>query len=28
VFARLGEGEPILHFNGHYDVVPPGTGWT
>jgi succinyl-diaminopimelate desuccinylase len=19
---------PILHFNGHYDVVPPGSGWT
>ncbi len=30
VLARLkGEAEkPILHFNGHYDVVPPGTGWT
>lgn len=21
------EKGPILHFNGHYDVVPPGTGW-
>lgn len=19
---------PCLHFNGHYDVVPPGDGWT
>jgi succinyl-diaminopimelate desuccinylase len=19
---------PSLHFNGHFDVVPPGTGWT
>ena len=19
---------PTLHFNGHLDVVPPGTGWT
>jgi len=19
---------PTLHFNGHFDVVPPGTGWT
>jgi succinyl-diaminopimelate desuccinylase len=19
---------PALHFNGHYDVVPPGSGWT
>ncbi len=27
VVAKLGEGRPILHFNGHYDVVPPGTGW-
>lgn len=30
VIGRLkGASEkPILHFNGHYDVVPPGTGWT
>ncbi|MBS7643609.1 M20 family metallopeptidase [Candidatus Bathyarchaeota archaeon] len=20
--------KPSLHFNGHFDVVPPGTGWT
>ncbi len=26
VVARI--GEPRLHFNGHYDVVPPGQGWT
>lgn len=28
VYAKLGEGRPILHFNGHYDVVPAGSGWT
>jgi len=28
VYARLGSGRPILHFNGHYDVVPAGSGWT
>jgi succinyl-diaminopimelate desuccinylase len=28
VYARLGKGRPILHFNGHYDVVPAGSGWT
>jgi len=22
-----GGGEITLHFNGHYDVVPPGAGW-
>ncbi|RLE51950.1 MAG: succinyl-diaminopimelate desuccinylase [Candidatus Methanomethylicota archaeon] len=30
VLARL-EGssdKPTLHFNGHYDVVPPGSGWS
>ncbi len=27
LLARLGSGRPILHFNGHYDVVPPGSGW-
>jgi succinyl-diaminopimelate desuccinylase len=21
------QNSPILHFNGHYDVVPPGDGW-
>ena len=26
IIARV--GEPRLHFNGHYDVVPPGQGWT
>ncbi len=26
VYAR--RGKPILEFNGHYDVVPPGGGWT
>lgn len=28
VVGRLGEGSPVLHLNGHYDVVPPGTGWS
>ncbi len=28
VLARYGEGRPVLHFNGHYDVVPAGSGWT
>lgn len=28
VVGRLKKGEgPVLHFNGHYDVVPPGAGW-
>ena len=26
VLGRVGRGE-VLHFNGHYDVVPPGSGW-
>ncbi len=30
VIARLGSDKPgpVLHFNGHYDVVPPGQGWS
>ena len=28
VLARLGGGRRTLHFNGHYDVVPGGPGWT
>ncbi|MEM0062937.1 MAG: M20 family metallopeptidase [Ignisphaera sp.] len=28
VYAKYGEGKPVLHFNGHYDVVPAGSGWT
>ena len=28
VRASLGEGEAWLEFNGHYDVVPGGPGWT
>src|SRR5579875_420643 len=28
VLAKLGSGRPVLHFNGHYDVVPAGHGWT
>lgn len=28
VVGRLGEGRPIIHFNGHYDVVPGGSNWT
>ncbi|AOL17326.1 succinyl-diaminopimelate desuccinylase [Sulfolobus sp. A20] len=26
IYARNDEN-PILHFNAHYDVVPPGNGW-
>ncbi len=22
------EARPLLHLNGHFDVVPPGEGWT
>jgi succinyl-diaminopimelate desuccinylase len=25
---RNSQGRPRLHFNGHFDVVPPGEGWT
>jgi succinyl-diaminopimelate desuccinylase len=28
VVGRRGNGGRTLHFNGHYDVVPPGSGWT
>ncbi len=28
VLGRLGDGGRRLHFNGHYDVVPGGSGWT
>jgi succinyl-diaminopimelate desuccinylase len=28
VVGSTGDGVPTLHFNGHYDVVPPGSGWT
>jgi succinyl-diaminopimelate desuccinylase len=28
VLARRGSGRQTLHFNGHFDVVPPGDGWT
>jgi len=28
VVGSRGEDQPVLHFNGHYDVVPPGSGWT
>jgi len=28
LFAWVGEGDPLLEFNGHYDVVPPGDGWS
>jgi len=28
VIGTLKSGDPTLHFNGHYDVVPPGAGWT
>jgi succinyl-diaminopimelate desuccinylase len=28
VVGAAGTGSPTLHFNGHYDVVPPGAGWS
>ena len=28
VVGTQGSGGPVLHFNGHYDVVPAGSGWT
>ncbi|MGC9010471.1 MAG: M20 family metallopeptidase [Sulfolobales archaeon] len=28
VYGGFGGGRPIIQFNGHYDVVPPGTGWS
>lgn len=29
VSGTLGDDDGgVLHFNGHYDVVPPGSGWT
>ncbi len=31
VFGRFPGGaaaRPVLHFNGHFDVVPPGAGWS
>jgi succinyl-diaminopimelate desuccinylase len=27
-FRRGGGDHPLVHLNGHYDVVPPGAGWT
>lgn len=28
VLGRAGAGKPVVQFNGHYDVVPPGSGWS
>jgi len=28
VLARAGKGGRVLQFNGHYDVVAPGEGWS
>jgi succinyl-diaminopimelate desuccinylase len=28
VVGTLGSGGPVLHFNGHYDVVPAESGWS
>jgi len=28
VASRRGGGGPVVHLNGHIDVVPPGDGWT
>lgn len=27
LISRVGYGDKVLQFNGHYDVVPPGEGW-
>jgi succinyl-diaminopimelate desuccinylase len=28
LYCEIGKGEKELGFNGHYDTVPPGEGWT
>jgi succinyl-diaminopimelate desuccinylase len=28
VIGTFGTSRPLLHFNGHFDVVPVGSGWT
>ena len=28
LIARIGSGEKVLQYNGHYDIVAPGKGWT
>ncbi len=28
LLARMGKGRKVLQFNGHYDVVFPGEGWS
>ena len=28
LLARIGSGDKVLQYNGHYDVVAPGKGWT
>jgi succinyl-diaminopimelate desuccinylase len=28
VGSRRGGAGPVVHLNGHFDVVPPGEGWT
>jgi succinyl-diaminopimelate desuccinylase len=28
VVGVMNAGGPAVHFNGHYDVVPPGSGWS
>jgi len=28
VGTRRGGGGPLVHLNGHFDVVPPGRGWS
>lgn len=27
LLARIGSGDKVIQFNGHYDVVAPGAGW-
>jgi len=28
VIGRIGNDRPVIQFNGHYDVVPAGEGWS
>ncbi len=28
LLARIGSGDKVIQYNGHYDVVAPGKGWT
>lgn len=28
ILSRYSSSRPVFHFNGHYDVVPAGSGWS